>query len=149
MERTLIIKTERDMLGLGEQISKHLLAGGFVAFYGGLGAGKSVLCRGIAQGLLLDHLSSPTFTIVQEYPSDPPLFHFDAYRLSDENELYAMGFEDYLDRNGLILMEWADRVPMALPEDRLDICIEGSGCESRHVRLLPHGNNYERLVAEL
>ena len=149
MERTRIMKTEQDMLGLGEQISKRLPAGGFIALYGGLGAGKTVLCRGIALGLSLDHLSSPTFTIVQEYPSDPPLFHFDAYRLSGEDELYAMGFEDYLDRSGIILMEWADRVPKALPGDRLDIYIEGSGGDSRNVCFFPRGSEYERLVADL
>ena len=149
MERTLTLKTERDMEGLGERIAQALPDGGFVALYGDLGAGKTVLCRGAGRALGLDHLSSPTFTIVQEYPTAPPLFHFDAYRLEDEDELYAMGFEDYLDRAGLILMEWADRVPGALPRERLDIEIVGSGAEERSVRLLPRGEVYEGLVREL
>ncbi len=149
MERTLTLKTERDMEGLGERIAQALPDGGFVALYGDLGAGKTVLCRGAGRALGLDHLSSPTFTIVQEYPTAPPLFHFDAYRLEDEDELYAMGFEDYLDRGGLILMEWADRVPGALPRERLDIEIVGSGAEERSVRLLPRGEVYEGLVREL
>ena len=149
MERTLTLKTEQDMEGLGERIARGLPDGGFVALYGDLGAGKTVLCRGAGRALGLDHLSSPTFTIVQEYPTVPPLFHFDAYRLEDEDELYAMGFEDYLDRDGLILMEWADRVPGALPRDRLDIEIVGSGAEERIVRLMPHGDAYEGQVREL
>lgn len=149
MERTLTLKTEGDMEALGSRIARALLHGGFVALYGDLGAGKTVLCRGAGRALSLNHLSSPTFTIVQEYPTVPPLFHFDAYRLEDEDELYAMGFEDYLDRSGLILMEWADRVPNALPRERLDVEIVGSGTEERRVRLQPHGAAYEGLVSEL
>ena len=149
MERTLTLKTEQDMEGLGERMARALPRGGFVALYGDLGAGKTVLCRGVGKALGLDHLSSPTFTIVQEYPTDPPLFHFDAYRLADEDELYAMGFEDYLDRGGLILMEWADRIPAALPQARLDIEIVGSGAEERTVRLMPHGETYEGLVKKV
>ena len=149
MERTLTLKTEQDMEELGTRIARALPGGGFVALYGDLGAGKTVLCRGAGRALGLDHLSSPTFTIVQEYPTVPPLFHFDAYRLADEDELYAMGVEDYLDRGGLILMEWADRVPLALPRARLDIEIEGSGADERTVRLTPHGADYEGLVKEL
>ena len=149
MERTLTLKTEQDMEALGARIAQALPNGGFVALCGDLGAGKTVLCRGAGKALGLDHLCSPTFTIVQEYPTVPPLFHFDAYRLEDEDELYAMGFEDYLDRGGLILMEWADRVPGALPRDRLDIEIVGSGGDERRVRVMPHGEAYERLVSEL
>lgn len=149
MERTLTLKTEGDMEALGGRIARALPHGGFVALYGDLGAGKTVLCRGAGRALSLNHLSSPTFTIVQEYPTVPPLFHFDAYRLEDEDELYAMGFEDYLDRSGLILMEWADRVPNALPRERLDVEIVGSGTEERRVRLQPHGAAYEGLVSEL
>ena len=149
MELTLTLKTEQDMEKLGERVARALPAGGFVALYGDLGAGKTVLCRGAGRALGLDHLSSPTFTIVQEYPTVPPLFHFDAYRLADEDELYAMGYEDYLDRNGLILMEWADRVPDALPKERLDVEIAGSGAVERTVRLMPRGADYEGLVSEL
>ena len=149
MERTLTLKTEQDMEALGSRIARALPTGGFVALYGDLGAGKTVLCRGAGRALGLDHLSSPTFTIVQEYPTVPPLFHFDAYRLADEDELYAMGFEDYLDRSGLILMEWADRVTGALPRERLDIEIVGSGADERMVRLLPHVDVYEGLVKNL
>ena len=150
MERTLMLKTEPEMEALGERIARALPLGGFVALYGDLGAGKTVLCRGAGRALGLNgHLSSPTFTIVQEYPTVPLLFHFDAYRLADEDELYAMGYEDYLDRNGLILMEWADRVPGALPRERLDIEIVGSGMDSRRVRLMPHGAAYEGLGSEL
>ena len=75
MERTLTLQTEQDMEGLGTRIARALPQGGFVALYGDLGAGKTVLCRGVGRVLGLGHLSSPTFTIVQEYPTAPPLFH--------------------------------------------------------------------------
>jgi tRNA threonylcarbamoyladenosine biosynthesis protein TsaE len=149
MERTLTLKTEGDMEALGARIARALPRGGFVALYGDLGAGKTVLCRGAGHALGLVHLSSPTFTIVREYPTAPPLFHFDAYRLADEDELYAMGYEDYLDRGGLILMEWADRVPLALPRERLVIEIAGSGADERTVRLTSHGADYDSLVRDL
>ena len=149
MERTLMLKRELEMEALGMRIARALPLGGFVALYGDLGAGKTVLCRGAGRALGLDHLSSPTFTIVQEYPTAPPLFHFDAYRLADEDELYAMGFEDYLYRGGLLLMEWADRVPEALPKDRLDVEIAGSGADARTARLTPRGERYEGLVKAL
>ena len=149
MERTLTLTTENEMEKLGERIASAMPQGGFVALYGDLGAGKTVLSRGAGKALGLDHLSSPTFTIVQEYPTAPPLFHFDAYRLADEDELYAMGFEDYLDRGGLIFMEWADRVPDALPRERLDVEIVGSGTDARRANLTPHGADYESLVRDL
>ena len=149
MERELYVTTEAEMEELGEKIARALPQGGCIALRGDLGAGTTVLCRGAAKALGLAHVSSPTFTIVQEYPTEPPLFHFDAYRLADEDELYAMGFEDYLDRGGLILMEWADQVPQALPRERLDVEIAGSGTAPRSVRLVPRGADYERLVDAL
>ena len=149
MARMLTLATEQEMERLGERIARALPHGGFVSLYGDLGAGKTVLCRGAARALGLDHLASPTFTIVQEYPTTPALFHFDAYRLADEDELYAMGFEEYLNRDGLILMEWADRVPDALPRERLDIRIVGSGGDARTVELLPRGAAYEGMVRDL
>lgn len=149
MERTITVNTETDMLSLGQKLGDLLHRGSFVALYGNLGAGKSVLARGVALSLGIPSLTSPTFTIVQEYPSDPPLFHFDAYRLSDADELYAIGFSDYLSQDGIVLMEWADLVPECLPKDRLDIHILGSGMEPRCVSLKPQGQLYEKLVNAL
>lgn len=149
MEKNLLIATEGDMEALGARLGARLFPGSFVALFGDLGAGKSVLVRGLGRYLGQDHISSPTFTIVQEYPTEPPLFHFDAYRLADEDELYAMGYEDYLTRNGLLLMEWAQRVPLALPKNRLEVHITGSGAEPRQVRLVAFGTEYQALLEEL
>ena len=147
--RSIRIETESDMLALGARLGKLLGPGAFVALYGDLGAGKSVLARGVASSLGIDRLTSPTFTIVQEYPSNPPLYHFDAYRLADEDELYAIGFADYLASDGVILMEWANLVPGCLPRARLDVRIAGAGEEARTVELTPLGAAYEQLVERL
>jgi len=143
-----MIQTESDMLLLGERVAERLDRHGFIALYGDLGAGKSVFARGIARAFGLSHVASPTFTIVCEYPTEPKLFHFDAYRLSDADELYAIGFDDYLGENGMILMEWANLVDTALPKERLDVSIEGSGMDPRTVVIEPRGVRMEGLFFE-
>ncbi len=148
MEACLQIQTESDMLALGERIGAALRHGGFVALYGDLGAGKTVLARGVGRALGVERLTSPTFTIVQEYPTVPKLYHFDAYRLADEDELYAIGFADYCSEEALILMEWANLVPACLPRERLDVQISGSAEEPRTVRITAHGAAYEALLHE-
>lgn len=141
-------KTESDMLALGEHVAMLCGRRGFIALYGDLGAGKTVFARGVARAFGVDHVSSPTFTIVCEYPTEPKLFHFDAYRLSDADELYAIGFSDYLREDVLLLMEWANLVADALPKDRLDVTIEGSGMMERTVTIEPHGKRYEEAFHE-
>ena len=107
-----------------------------------------MFARGVARAFGIEHVSSPTFTIVCEYPTEPKLFHFDAYRLSDADELFAIGFDDYLAEDAMILMEWANLVPEALPAERLDVLIEGSGVNARTVAIEPHGKRYEEVFRE-
>ena len=142
------VKTESDMLALGAYIAKACNQRGFIALYGDLGAGKTVFARGVAHTFGADHVSSPTFTIVCEYPTEPKLYHFDAYRLSDADELYAIGFSDYLREDALIIMEWANLVAEALPQDRLDVTIDGSGMMERTVTIKPRGLRYQEAFNE-
>ena len=142
------VETESEMLALGEHIARLCDKHGFIALYGDLGAGKTVFVRGVARAFGVTHVSSPTFTIVCEYPTEPKLYHFDAYRLSDADELYAIGFSDYLRDDALILMEWANLVSDALPKDRLDITIKGSGLDERTVTITPRGPIYEEVFHE-
>lgn len=146
--RRFMIETEQDMLVLGREIAERLDKRGFIALYGDLGAGKTVFARGVAGAFGIDRVSSPTFTIVCEYPTEPRLFHFDAYRLSDADELFAIGYSDYLKEDALILMEWANLVSEALPEDRLDVTIEGSGSETRTVTIESRGALYGEVFRE-
>jgi tRNA threonylcarbamoyladenosine biosynthesis protein TsaE len=149
MIKTFIIRNEEEMLNLGRTLAQYLKPGDFIALIGDLGAGKSVLVRGAASHFEIEHLSSPTFTIVQEYPSYIPFFHFDAYRINDEDELLAIGFNDYLYREGIIFMEWANLVPGLLPEKRMDINIIGSGSEERTVCIKSYGEHYEEILRQL
>ena len=142
------VKTECDMQALGNRIAERLGRHGFIALYGDLGSGKTAFARGAAQAFGVTHVSSPTFTIVCEYPTEPKLYHFDAYRLSDADELYAIGFADYLKEDALILMEWADLVSDALPKERLDVAIEGSGMDARTVTITSFGQRYEEVFRE-
>ena len=100
---------------LGRQLAAHLQPGDVLAYYGGLGAGKTAFTRGIAQGLgVHEPVTSPTYTIVNEYLSGRlPLFHFDMYRLHSAEELFEIGWEDYLNRGGVCAVEWSENVQEA------------------------------------
>ncbi len=98
---------EQETERIGESFAKKLVPGDVVAMRGGMGVGKTAFVRGLARGLgISDRVTSPTYTIVNEYPSNPPLFHFDLYRLSSSEELFEIGFDDYLARGGICVIEW-------------------------------------------
>jgi tRNA threonylcarbamoyladenosine biosynthesis protein TsaE len=127
---------EEETEALGERLAKCLHAGDVVALYGDLGAGKTAFVRGMARGLdIRESVTSPTFTIVNEYPGDPALFHFDMYRLKNAEELYGIGWEDYLDRNGICVTEWSERIEEALPEDAVRVTISRLNDTERSVRI--------------
>ena len=149
MERRICGPRESDTARIGARLAALLGAPAFVALYGELGAGKTALVRGLGGALGVRDVTSPTFTILCEYDTSPRLVHMDAYRLSGAEELFAIGFEEYLAEPALLLLEWAERVPEALPTERLDIYIEGSGDEPRALRLVARGERYERVVAAL
>ena len=105
---------------LGEQLGRTLRPGSVVAYRGDLGMGKTAFTRGLARGLgCTCRVTSPTFTIVNEYSGALPLFHFDMYRLDSEDDLFDIGWDDYLARGGVCAVEWSERVEDALPEDAL------------------------------
>jgi tRNA threonylcarbamoyladenosine biosynthesis protein TsaE len=147
--KTIVCKTERDTESLGRRLFRALPAPSFVALYGELGAGKTALVRGMGAEAGTGEVRSPTFTIVHEYETNPRLIHFDAYRLANEEELYAIGFDEYLAQDAVIVLEWAERVPQALPEKRLDVSICGSGDEPRIIMITPVGDQYESEVDAL
>ena len=110
---------------LGAQLGARLPAGSVVAFRGGLGMGKTAFTRGLARGLACqDRVTSPTFTIVNEYEGRLPLFHFDMYRLPDSDALFDIGWEDYLDRGGVCAVEWSENVSDALPAGTVYVTIQ-------------------------
>ena len=118
---------------LGEQLGRTLRPGSVVAYRGDLGMGKTAFTRGLARGLgCTCRVTSPTFTIVNEYSGALPLFHFDMYRLDSSDELFDIGWEDYLSRGGVCAVEWSERVEDALPDDTLWVSLaRGDGENDR------------------
>lgn len=110
---------------LGQALGEKLLPGTVIAFAGDLGAGKTAFTRGLAKGLgATEQVTSPTYTIVNEYISGRmPLFHFDMYRLGSSDELWDIGWEDYLEKGGVCAVEWSENVADAM-ENAVNICIE-------------------------
>ncbi len=119
---------------IGEKLAKALPAGTILAYRGDLGAGKTAFTRGLARGLGANEpVTSPTYTIVNEYLSGRlPLFHFDMYRLRNADDLFDIGWEDYLDRNGICAVEWSENVAEAM-EDAVFITIQKTGESSRRI----------------
>ncbi len=114
-------KSEQETEALGEKLAGQLKPGAVIAYYGDLGAGKTAFTRGLGRGLgIEDRITSPTYNIVNEYPGIIPLFHFDMYRLQSSEDLFDIGWEDYLQRGGVIAVEWSERVEDVL-EDVLTI----------------------------
>lgn len=105
-----------------------------------LGSGKTVFSKGFAQAMGIDDVTSPTFTIIKEYIGELPLYHMDVYRLEDSNE--NIGIEEYFDKGGVTIIEWADIIKDILPEERLDITFKIVGENSRVMVLTPHGEKY-------
>ena len=117
--------SEQETEAIGRELAQQLAPGAVVAFTGDLGAGKTAFVRGMAQGLgISQRVTSPTFTIVNEYEGGAlPLFHFDMYRLRDADDLFDIGWEDYLDRGGVCAVEWSENVRDALPPDAVTVTI--------------------------
>ena len=110
---------------IGQKLAEKLPGGSVVAMYGDLGAGKTAFVRGMAKGMGLScRVSSPTFTIVNEYLGERELIHFDMYRLSSADELFDIGWEDYLSRNAVCAVEWSENVQDAFFGDEVVVRIE-------------------------
>ena len=120
-----ISRGEAETEDLGRRLAAALGPGAVVAYRGDLGMGKTAFTRGLARGLGYEgRVTSPTFTIVNEYEGEGlPLFHFDMYRLEGPEDLFDIGWEDYLDRGGVCAVEWSERVEEALPEDAVTVAI--------------------------
>ena len=122
---------------IGEMLGRRLRPGTVVAYRGGPGMGKTAFTRGLARGLgCAGRVTSPTFTIVNEYDGATPLFHFDMYRLGSSDELFDIGWEDYLTRGGVCAVEWSERVDDAMPADTLWVDIaRGTGESDRIITI--------------
>ena len=139
----IISHSTADTEAVGKALSERLLAAGkrhaFLSLCGEMGVGKTALVRGFAAPLGCRGVKSPTYTVVNEYKGDPlPVFHFDLYRVADEEDLYGIGFDDYLAREGYCVCEWSENGGDMLPADRITVTI------SR----LPSGENERQICIE-
>ena len=122
---TLYSSSEKETEQIGADLAKTLEPGAVVALYGEMGTGKTSFVRGMAAGLgIHTPVTSPTFTIVNEYPGNIDLFHFDMYRLSGFDELFNIGWEDYLSRGGICVVEWSDNICDAFEGNEISVRIE-------------------------
>ena len=133
---TFLTNSPEETEQIGEQLAKRLQPGTILAYRGDLGAGKTAFTRGLARGLgYTEPVTSPTYTIVNEYLGGRlPLFHFDMYRLGSSDELWDIGWEDYLQRGGICAVEWSENVADAM-EDAILITIEKLGEDTRRITL--------------
>ncbi|NLJ78621.1 MAG: tRNA (adenosine(37)-N6)-threonylcarbamoyltransferase complex ATPase subunit type 1 TsaE [Tissierellia bacterium] len=135
----------------GRKLGKLLESGDILSMAGDLGAGKTTLTKSIGVGLgVEDYITSPTFTLINEYRGRLWLYHFDVYRLEDETDLEDLGYEDYFYSDGVTIVEWGDRIESILPEDRIDMEIKrGRELDERVIILRGKGDRYKQIVKEL
>ena len=133
---TISSRCEADTRRAGCELGKHCRPGTVIALTGDLGAGKTAFVRGLAEALgCRGRVTSPTFTIVNEYPGTIPLFHFDMYRLSGPDDLFEIGWEDYLERGGVCAVEWSENVEDAFFGDEIRVRLEKRGDTERAITI--------------
>ncbi len=151
-DRSLASRSAEDTRRLGALLGELLVGGDVVCVSGELGAGKTCLVQGIALGLGVDPailVTSPTFTLVGEYPGRVALRHADFYRVESYARLDDAGFADLLDRSGVLVVEWPERFPDALPEERLEVTIEFVSESARRFQLSGKGDRAEQVGRRL
>lgn len=149
MQRWSTLSAE-ETRALGTHLGQRANAGDVIACCGTLGAGKTTLVQGFAQGLAIGadaYVRSPTFTLVHEYQGAFPLYHFDFYRLSHFSEVQDIGFTEYLDAGGVVIVEWADKFLDMLPVRRLDIHIHVTPLGTRHIQCMAYDISYVRYLS--
>jgi tRNA threonylcarbamoyladenosine biosynthesis protein TsaE len=147
---SVIAASPEETWRIGEKLGSLLERGDTVCLYGDLGAGKTSLSYGIALGLEVkeSYIPSPTFTFVNEYQGRVPFYHIDLYRLKSAEELEGIGFERYIDSDGVTVIEWAERAEQGLPEECLSVYLTYVDEQRREIGFLGEGDRYRKLVNE-
>lgn len=148
---THLAEDEEATARLGAALAEALPAGTTIALKGTLGAGKTRLVQAIALalGVAEGEVVSPTFVLVGEYQGRRPIYHFDAYRLRDDDEFLELGPDEYFESEGLTFVEWADRVEACLPADRIEIRIEAHGPTSRLFHIHATSDDLNEVVEDV
>lgn len=139
-------KSVEETKRLAAEFAGKLKRGETVALFGDVGAGKTHFVQGMAEKLCPGaHVTSPTFTIVNEYDGVLPLYHFDMYRIENFDQLYSTGFFDYLESGGVCVIEWSENVENVLPEERYEVTLErGAGETERKISIVRRENEINR-----
>lgn len=149
----IISNSQVETENFGERVGQNVEPGQIICLSGDLGVGKTAFVKGIAKGLGVEgYITSPTFTIVNEYHGKFRLYHFDVYRVNDIDELYEIGFDEYIFGDGISVIEWAELIEPIIPKDRLWINIDkdiAKGDDYREIVLKPLGQRYEELTHKI
>ena len=147
-ELLVVTKTRKETQDLACRLGEIVKPNTLITLSGDLGAGKTTFTQGLARGLGIEKkVTSPTFTIMKEYRGRLPLYHIDAYRL--ENITQDLGFDEYIESDGICVIEWADFIEYVLPEELLNIEFTINDDDSRTLKLKAYGERYEEVIAEL
>ncbi|NWF94072.1 MAG: tRNA (adenosine(37)-N6)-threonylcarbamoyltransferase complex ATPase subunit type 1 TsaE [Syntrophaceae bacterium] len=152
MKILLKSRSPSDTIRIGNRIGNLLLLGDIVALVGELGAGKTQLIKGLAAGAGVrktTYVSSPSFTLINEYAGRVPFYHIDLFRLGSEKEAEELGLEEYLQGRGVTAIEWADKIPSLLPKELLWIEIRNTGRKTRSLEITGKGERYLNLVDQI
>lgn len=144
MEYKITTRNERETIELAQNFESEKFPNMIICLDGELGSGKTIFTKGIANALGIDqNITSPTFTIIKEYDGELPLYHMDVYRLNGNVE--GIGVEEYFNKGGVVVIEWADTIKDILPKERLDIKFKIVDENKRILVLKPYGKKYEDL----
>ena len=142
-EYKIITHDENETIAVAQNIESEKFPNMVICLNGDLGSGKTLFTKGFAHAMGIDEITSPTFTIIKEYVGELPLYHMDVYRLEDSKE--DIGIEEYFDKWGVTIIEWADMIKDILPPERLDIKIKITGENTRVLILTPYGEKYTNI----
>ncbi len=147
----ITINNLQDTKKVGKIISENLLSGTVLCLDGDLGAGKTTLTQFIANEFgIKEYITSPTFNIIKEYQGKFPFYHMDVYRIESEDDMYDLGYDDYIYSDGICIIEWSDKIKNMLPEERINIYIQrGEDENTRIFSVTGKGIVFDKIVEEL
>ena len=146
-EYKLTMHDEMDTIELAQNIESEKFSNMVICLYGDLGSGKTVFAKAFGHAMGIDGVTSSTFNIIKEYNGELPLYHMDVYRV--DNNVENLGIEEYFDKGGVTIIEWADLIKDYLPEERLDIRFKVIDENTRVLVLMPHGEVYENICGDI
>ena len=146
-EYKVTMHNEEDTVYLAQNIESEKFPNMVICLYGELGSGKTVFAKAFGHAMEIDDVTSSTFNIIKEYNGELPLYHMDVYRV--DNNIESLGIEEYFEKGGVTIIEWADLIEDYLPEERLDIKFKVIDENTRVLILKPHGEEYQRVCEDI